>query len=129
MDEVKRISMLQTWHQCYTMVEAVFHAFRSHLEYQDALHFAAFLPPVLRAIFVDEWDVSKPVTPFPERAELQGEVLALRSRHNMSTETAIEDVAQALWLNVDKRDFERVLAGLPEDAARFWTVQGNSAIT
>ena len=122
MNDVKRISMLASHHQCYTMVEAVLHTFRSHLDPQDALRFAAFLPPVLRAIFVDEWDLSKPATPFPDRVALQQEVLGLRSRHNMSTETAIEDVAQALRLNVDTRDFEHMLAKLPEDAARFWSV-------
>lgn len=122
MDDVKRISMLQTHHQCYTMVEAVLHAFRSHLSFQDALTFADFLPPVLRAIFVAHWDLSVDIRPFPTRDVLQDEVMALRHNHNVSTPTAIEDVARALRMNCDPRDFERVLASLPPEAARFWAV-------
>jgi uncharacterized protein (DUF2267 family) len=120
MEDAKRISMLTSHHQAYTMVEAVLHAFRAHLSFADAMKFADFLPPVLRAIFVQNWDVSQPVTPFPNRAGLQREILGLRHNHNMSTETAVEDVAQALSLNTDGREFARVLSKLPAEAAAFW---------
>jgi uncharacterized protein (DUF2267 family) len=120
MEDLKRISMLQTTHQCYTMLEAVLHAFRSHLALADAMAFAGHLPPVIRAIFVDDWDVTQLVTPFPDRAGLQAEIRALRHNHNLSTPSAMEDIAQALRQNMDAADFQRMLESLPEDAAGFW---------
>ena len=120
MQDLKRISLLQTTHQCYTMVEAVLHAFRAHLSVRDAIVFAGHLPPVLRAIFVSDWDTAAPVTPLPDRAAFQREIMAFRHNHNLSTPSALEDVAGALRLNMDPADFERMLAALPAAAADFW---------
>jgi uncharacterized protein (DUF2267 family) len=124
MDDVKAVSMLPTHHQAYTMVEAVLKVFRSHVCLRDALRFADVLPPVIRAIFVSGWDSDSRVTPFPDRAELQREILAFRKDHNFSTPTAIEDVAVALGRNVDRAEFARALAALPAEAAAFWIHQG-----
>lgn len=120
MENLKRISMLQTTHQCYTMLEAVLHAFRSHLSVSEAIVFAGHLPPVIRAIFVSGWDVDAEVKPFPDRAGLQREIMALRHNHNLSTPTAMEDVARALRETMDGVDFERMLAVLPAEGAAFW---------
>ena len=120
MDDLKRISMLQTTHQCYTMVEAVFRVFRGHVDIQTALDFASCLPPILRAIFVTDWDMTQPVTPFPDRRSLQAEVLALRHNHNLSTPSAIEDVGAALRLNMDPANFSRMLEKLSTDARDYW---------
>lgn len=120
MEVLKRISMLQTTHQCYTMLEAVLHAFRAHLTVREALAFARHLPPVLRAIFVDDWDPDQPVTPFPDRAGLQREILALRHNHNLSTPSAMEDVAAALRETMDAEDFARMVAVLPDAGAALW---------
>jgi uncharacterized protein (DUF2267 family) len=120
MEDLKRASMLQTTHQCYTMLEAVLHAFRGHLALADAMAFADHLPPVIRAIFVADWDVGQPVTPLPDRAGLQDEIRGLRHNHNLSTPSAMEDVAQALRHNMDQADFQRMLEILPSEAAAFW---------
>jgi uncharacterized protein (DUF2267 family) len=37
LEDLRAISMLQTWNQCYTMTRSVFHVFRSHVEPQVAL--------------------------------------------------------------------------------------------
>lgn len=120
MEDVKRISMLSSHHQAYTMVEAVLKVFRSHVSLRDGLKFADALPPVVRAIFVSGWDSESPMVPFPDRAGLQREILAFRHNHNLSTPTAIEDVASALWQHVNSADFERALTALPLDAQTFW---------
>ena len=43
-------------HQTYTTVDAVLRVFRRRLSADDALRFAGALPPVLRAIFVADWE-------------------------------------------------------------------------
>ncbi|MBN9082169.1 MAG: hypothetical protein BGP04_08450 [Rhizobiales bacterium 62-17] len=119
MADLKAISLLATHNQCYHMLRAVLHVFRAHLEVADALRFADILPAVVRAIFVEEWTPAPP-TPFPDRVALQAEVMAQRRHHNVSTETAIADVAAALRRHVDRKAMERVLSSLPQEAQQFW---------
>lgn len=116
------IAALQTTNQAYTMVQAVFYAFRRRLQVSDALLFAEVLPPVLRAMFVAEWDLQEPAAPFAERRTMTREVQAFRGDHNVSPDTAIADVAAALRRNVDEAMLDRVLVRLPAGAVDFWRV-------
>lgn len=120
MEDLRDTSMLTTSHQAYTMLQAVLQVFRRRVTVQQALDFAGVLPPVLRAIFVSDWNLDEPRKPFASRAEMTGEVLELRPDHNFSTDTAIADVATVLRRHVDAAAFERVLAGLPSGARDFW---------
>lgn len=113
--------MLATQNQCYHMTRAVLHVFRSHLDVADAITFASALPPVLCAIFVESWEPAPPA-PFPDREGLQAEVMAIRSNHNVSTPSAISDVATALMRHVDPVRFQTVLDALPADARHYWVV-------
>ncbi|MBR0555683.1 DUF2267 domain-containing protein [Ciceribacter sp. L1K23] len=122
MTDLRDHAMLQTTHQTYTMLQAVLYAFRRRLDIKQAIAFAAVLPPVLRAIFVSDWDVDVPPVPFGSEAEMMAEVRALRHNHNLSTDWAIRDVAVVLWRHVDPAAFERVLSDLPEGAREFWRI-------
>ena len=122
MADFMQISMTETHHRSYAIVRAVLHVFRDHLTLHDALHFAAFLPAVLRAIFVENWLPAAAPAPFPDRASLTQEVKANRRDHNLASETSISDVAAALRRNVDNTDLDRVLAALPAGAADYWKV-------
>lgn len=115
-------SGLATRNQVYTVAQAVFQAFRRRLEVRDAVRFAGVLPPVLRAIFVADWDTDEPRRPFDTRELLTEEVKALRRDHNFSSDRSIEDVAIALRKNMNAADLDRVLATLPKEAAGFWSV-------
>lgn len=111
---------LATRNQTYTMVEGVLRTFRRRLEIQQALRFADALPPILRAIYVSDWDVSEPILPFADRAALTREVQGLRPRHNFAPDTCLADVARALRRHVDGEAFHRLLATLPDGAADYW---------
>lgn len=111
---------LATTHQTYTMLQAVLQVFRRRLTFNEAVVFAGALPPVLRAIFVSDWDVDEPIREFCSRADMSREVLELRPDHNFSTETAIDDVASVLRRHVDVAAFERVLDRLSPEARAFW---------
>ncbi|NBB47240.1 DUF2267 domain-containing protein [Rhizobium sp. CRIBSB] len=120
MKDLVATSMLTSSHQAYTMLQAVLQVFRHRLSVGQAIAFANMLPPVLRAIFVSDWDVDAPARPFVTRDELMKEVRALRHDHNVSTDTAIEDVTAAIRRHVDPAAFERVLRRLPPEARDFW---------
>ncbi|KQW27591.1 hypothetical protein ASE36_18580 [Rhizobium sp. Root274] len=120
MKDLVTTSMLTSSHQAYTMLQAVFYVFRRRLTVAEAIAFAGVLPPVLRAIFVSDWRLDEPQLPFVARDELQKEIRAFRHDHNLSTETAVEDVAESLKRHVDARAFERLLAGFVPEARDFW---------
>jgi uncharacterized protein (DUF2267 family) len=104
------------------MTQGVFQSFRRRLTPRDALRFASVLPPVLRALFIADWDLDEPQQPFMDRDRMSDEVKSLRRDHNFSPDSAIRDVAVALRKNVDEAAFDNVLASLPEGSAEFWTV-------
>jgi uncharacterized protein (DUF2267 family) len=118
--DARDTAMLQTTNQTYTMVQAVLTVFRRRLSVSEALAFADCLPPVLRAIFVADWDTEAPASPFASRAVMTREVQAFRGDHNVSPASAIADVATALRRHVDPGAFERALARLPAGAREFW---------
>lgn len=122
MKDLVATSMIQTSHQAYTMLQAVLQVFRRRLTVDQAIAFANVLPPVLRAIFVSDWDTEAPVKPFVDRDALMKEVRAFRHDHNLSTDMALEDVTVVIRRHVDQAAFERILNTLPPDARRFWYI-------
>lgn len=123
LEDLLAISSLATSNQCYTQTRSVFFVFRSHVEPQMALDFANALPPVLRAILIEDWNLASPVTPMPGREKLLAEVKAVREAHNFSTDTAISEVALALRRNMNELDYGLMLQKLPAEAAQFWKVE------
>lgn len=111
---------LVTRNQTWTMVDAVLRVFRRRLTASEGLRFAEVLPPVLRAMFVTDWDVDAEPVPFADRAAMTEEVQAVRGNHNFAPDTAIACVAGALRAAVDPQAFERVLETLPAGARDFW---------
>ncbi len=118
--EARTLSGLQTRNQTYTMVQGVLQTFRRRLSLPEAIRFAGVLPPILRAIFVADWNVEEPQRPFMDHATLTAEVKALRPHHNFAPDTAIRDVAMALRRTSDTKALDAVLATLPPSAAAFW---------
>lgn len=111
---------LTTRNQTWTMVDAVLRVFRRRLTVAEGLRFAEVLPPLLRAMFVMDWEIEATPLPFASREAMTREVQAIRPHHNFSPDTAIACVAGAVRAQVDRAAFEAVLAGLPEGARDFW---------
>ena len=121
--DVRDSCMLQTHHQAYQTLRAVLHVFRFHLTPADALHFANVLPPVVRAIYVEDWEpASAPPPPFPSETQLAAEVLAIRRDHNLSPPSAVSDVTACLKRAIDPQRLSLALADLPAGAKRFWAL-------
>ncbi|RTL71883.1 MAG: DUF2267 domain-containing protein [Hyphomicrobiales bacterium] len=114
---------LSTSHQTFTVVEAVLWVFRRRLDAAGVAAFAQVLPAVLRAMFIDGWDPAVPPLPFAAQTELAREVQAVRGRHNLAPDNAIETVAGVLRRRVDAEAFDAVLSRLPDGAARYWSAQ------
>lgn len=115
---------LATTNMAWNMVVGVLHTFRRRLTVKQALKFSMVLPPVIRALFLEQWNPDQAVASFGTEEELLEEVRSVRSAHNFSPENAISAVAQALRARVDPVEFARVLAELPPGAAKFWSTHG-----
>ncbi|KRD96259.1 hypothetical protein ASE63_11205 [Bosea sp. Root381] len=112
-----------TTHQTWQSVLAVLVTFPARLTAEQGLVFADALPPLLAAMFLQDWDRSQPPKPFAGRAELAREAMAFRGDHNIIPESGIADVARALRRHVEPQAFERALAELPPGARAFWAVE------
>jgi uncharacterized protein (DUF2267 family) len=113
-------SDLTTTNQVYTMVQGVLQTFRRRLTLPEAIHFAGVLPPILRSIFIADWDINELRRSFADRAEMTQEVQSLRAEHNFAPDTAIEAVAVALRKNIDEARLDDALTHLPTAARDFW---------
>lgn len=111
---------LTTTNQAYTMVQGVLQAFRRRLTVPQAIAFAELLPPLVRALFVSDWDVAEPVRPVSSREAMTREVQALREGHNWSPEHSIAAVAKALRPQVNQEHLDALLATFPPGAFDFW---------
>jgi len=120
MVDARDISGLNTTSMAYNMVVGVLLTFRRRLTLKDALRFANILPPVIRAIFVSDWDSEQPKLEFTDRESMTKEVQSLRREHNFSPDSAIHDVALAVRRHVNLQDFDHLLSTLPVGAREFW---------
>jgi len=105
----------------YTATEAVLLCFRRRLTLPQALAFADILPCVLRAIFIAHWHPTDPA-PWGGRADQIAECRALRPHHNLTPETCIDAVAEALTTQILPTDLAPVLAAIGPEAQAFWFV-------
>lgn len=114
---------LATTHQTFTMVQGVLQTFRRRVDLREAILFAGVLPPVLRAVFVADWNPDESRQGFQDIVTMTREVQALRPDHNFAPDTAIRSVASALRRHIDIKALEGVLARLPAGAAEFWEAE------
>jgi uncharacterized protein (DUF2267 family) len=115
-----------TRNPAYTTVEGVLLTFRRRLNVAQALAFANLLPPVLRALFVADFDSRQRPVPFASRDELTREVQSLRRDHNFAPPTAIAEVAAALRKIVDVERLDDLLHLMPEGAAAYWSGEAST---
>lgn len=122
LDDAKERMELVSDNMAYTAIDAVFQVFRRRLSAQEGLDFASVLPSVARSIFVAGWRVEEEPLPFSDREALTQEAKQVRPHHNLTPDNAIEATAWTIRRYVNKADFERVLARMPEGSIEFWHV-------
>lgn len=112
--------MVSTTHRAFTTLEAVLRVFRRRLTADQSLAFAGLLEVGVRALFVADWTMDEPVVAFAMRPKVQEEVMSLRRDHNLSPDTAIQDVTGALRLHMDEEKLKSFLKSVSPDALSFW---------
>jgi len=120
MIDARDFAGLPTTNMAWNMVVGVLHAFRHRLSVNQALAFAAVLPPMIRALFIEDWNLEQDVIPFGEPSDWLTDVRSVRPKHNFSPPDAVASVAAALRKHVNANAFERVFSVLPPDARHYW---------
>ncbi|MEJ8308916.1 DUF2267 domain-containing protein [Agrobacterium larrymoorei] len=118
--DVRDRAMVSTTHRAFTTLEAVLRVFRRRLTADQSLEFAGLLNVGLRALFVAGWNANCPVVPFAPKQKMQEEFMSFRRDHNLSPDTAIRDVTEALRLHIDEEKLKRFLKSVSPEALSFW---------
>ncbi|WP_313592121.1 DUF2267 domain-containing protein [Agrobacterium cavarae] len=118
--DVRDRAMVSTTHRAFTTLEAVLRVFRRRLTADQSLAFAGLLEVGVRALFVANWTMDEPVVAFATRPKMQEEVMSFRPDHNLSPDTAIQDVTGALRLHMDEEKLKSFLKSVSPDALSFW---------
>lgn len=113
---------LPTTNMAWNMVVGVLHAFRARLSLQDGIRFAQVLPPMVRALFVEDWNPELPPKEFGAAPDWLNDVRAVRHEHNFSPDNAVVAVARALREQVHPPVWERILDSMPEGSLSYWAV-------
>lgn len=111
---------LQTRHQTWQILLAVFTAYRDRLSLREGLIFANALPPVLRAAFIDGWEPSETPKPFGSRDDQIADVLAFRADHTFATPQSIDQIAPVLARHAGEGALDAAFHRLPQEARAFW---------
>ncbi|QEL23934.1 DUF2267 domain-containing protein [Bosea sp. F3-2] len=114
---------LGTTHQTYAAVLAVLVTFRARLTPAEGVTFANALPPLLAAMFLQNWDTAQPPKPFAEHTALTRKAIGYRHDHTLLPASGIADVARALRRHVDAAAFAHALDKLPTGARAFWAAE------
>lgn len=121
LDTARAAMALDSDNTTFTATEGVLLCFRRRLTVDQALRFADVLPAVLRALFLARWHPELPA-PWGSRVAQIAEAKALRPHHNMTPDTCIDAVAEALTTQVLALDLASVLAAIGPEAQAFWAV-------
>jgi len=120
--DVKEEADFGSRHMAYTMVQGVFQVFRRRVDLKSAISFSNVLPVGMRALFVADWNLDEEQLTFTDMETMNREVRQLRSDHNFSTPSAIQQVAVAVKKYVDQEEVRKVLSEISDEALAFWQV-------
>ena len=114
---LKKTAGLQTHNQCYAMLRAVLHEFRAHLTIEQAIGFADALPPLGRAIFIEDWQPTERPASVPSRQAFADAVERRLSPHHVPPERIADAVFAVLNERADARKMAVVHDSLPAGLA------------
>jgi uncharacterized protein (DUF2267 family) len=104
--------------QSYNALRAVLHALRDRLTVEEAAHFAAQLPMLIRGLYYDGWDPSR-VPKKMHRDDFLNQVRREMPPYDIQDgmEGPVRTVAQALRLYITNGEWDNVKAQMPKDLA------------
>jgi uncharacterized protein (DUF2267 family) len=105
----------------YLVLRATLHALRDRIGPQNAVHFGAQLPMLIRGIYYEGWHMT--ATPTKERHTepfLDHVRSELRGAGAIDVETAVRAVFDVVWEKVDPGEIAKLIEMFPEELRDLW---------
>lgn len=108
-------------HHAYAALRAVLHALRDRLTSQQAVHFGAQLPLLVRGIYYEGWHLAEKPTSDRQVEEFLARVKAeLPPMFPRDALTITHDVFDLLWKELDPGEIAKVIDTLPVPLRGLW---------
>lgn len=119
-DIEKELGWTNSKNKTYSLFRAVIQTIRDRLTVEEAVHFAAQLPMLLKGLYYEGWKPSKNPVKF-NRAEFIGEIeRKFPTDPEISTEKMIQAVIKALEKHIAWGEMEDIKNMLPKDFRDFF---------
>lgn len=119
--ELKYVAALENEDQAYSLLRSVLHALRDRMPTDEAVHFGAQLPMLVRGFYYEGWKPSR--TPVRQRS-LEAFVAGLgpipRNAGDLEPEQALRSVFLMLDHRISEGELADVRATLPEELRSLW---------
>lgn len=112
----------------FHLLKAVLHALRDRIGPENAVHFSAQLPLLLRGLFFEGWKMT--AAPSHERhvAEFLDHVArGLDPNHRGNLEPAVRAVFTVIWERVDQGEVAKLMRIFPSELRVLWHSESVSA--
>jgi uncharacterized protein (DUF2267 family) len=108
-------------HHAYSALRAVLHALRDRLTPEQAVHFGAQLPIIIRGIYYEGWHMSRKPTDDRHVDEFLERVAAeLPPQFPRDAYGVTQAVFDLLWKELDPGEIEKVINALPMPLRELW---------
>ena len=108
-------------HQAYSALRAVLHALRDRLTPEQAVHFAAQLPILVRGIYYESWHLTAKPSAGRHLDEFLARVGAeLPPQFPRDTLGVTKAVFDLLWKELDPGETAKVIVALPTPLRTLW---------
>ncbi len=112
----------------FNLLKVTLHGLRDRIGPENAVHFSAQLPVLIRGLFFEGWQMSH--TPTHERhiAEFLEHVAAgLDSNHRGNIERAVRAVFAVIWERVDQGEVAKLMRIFPTELRQLWRSESTAA--
>ncbi|WP_374650869.1 DUF2267 domain-containing protein [Dongia sp.] len=114
--------------QAFHVLKAVLHALRDRIGPENAVHFSAQLPLLIRGLFFEGWKMSAPASHERHVADfLEHVACSLDENHRGNLEGAVRAVFAVIWERVDQGEVAKLMRILPADIRALWQSPAVSA--
>lgn len=112
-------------HLAYRMLRATLHALRDRIGPENAVHFGAQLPMLLRGLYYEGWQLHSPKTKERHMSDFLRHVEAAAGRNlGSDTEDGVRAVFDVIWDMVDPGEAEKLVEMFPKSLRELWPQLG-----
>lgn len=108
-------------HRAYVVLRAALHTLRDRMDVNSVAHFSAQLPILVRGIFYEGWNPTRPLSKERHAAQFLDHFRSqLPSGMALNADHAVRAAFAVIWEMIDPREVEKIIKSLPEELRELW---------